>query len=465
MNKLVRIYSAMMLMAAMAFFSACEKTFDAPPGPQDPNLVANMTIEDFKALHTTMGGHTEITQDIVISGVVVANDRSGNFYKQLFIQDTTGAIQVLLNANSLYTSYPVGRRVFVKAKGLYLSDDNRTMVLGTRTVIGGLPSVEGIPSALISQYIIGGSIGNPVEPIEVDIAQLQTDMHNRFVNALIKLKNYEFITGDTAKTYSDTSQYRRTTNLSIKDCLGNPNVTVRTSAYANFAGLNVPNGMGDITAIFTLFGTTRQLVIRDTTDVQFYGDRCDSNPPPPPPGTLLFQNFETQTPDAPISITGWTNIAETGTRTWNGKIFNNNKYAEATAFGSNAPSIKIWMVSGPVNMDVTINEKLTFDTKQGFIGTGGQNAATLKVMVSTNYTGTGNPWTATWTDLTGQATLSAGTVTSYPSTYTNSGLIDLNSYTGTLYVAFVYEGADPAGTGAGDKTSNWQIDNVSVIGD
>jgi hypothetical protein len=107
---------------------------------------------------------------------------------------------------------------------------------------------------------------------------------------------------------------------------------------------------------------------------------------------------------------------------------------------------------------------------QGFIltstpgGTPVQSA--LKILVSSNYTGTGNPWAAgvVWTDLTAQATLSPGSTTSsFPSSFTASGNISLNAYSGTIYVAFRYEGADPAGT-ASDKTSAWEVDEVKITG-
>ena len=466
MNKFARFFSAIALLALFGTLSACKKTFDEPPGPADPNIVANMTIEGLKALHTIPGAYDEITQDIVISGIVVANDKSGNFYKQLFIQDSTGAIQLLVNANSLYTSFPVGRKVFVKTKGLTLSDDNGNMILGYKAIVSGIPSLEGINGTLVGQHLIGGSIGHPVVPIEVTYSQLTTSMQSRYINALVKLSGYEFIESDTSRTYSDTSVYKRTTNLNIKSCSGGPNVIVRTSAYANFAGLKVPPGNGDITAIFTVFGSTRQLVIRDTSDVQFYGLRCGQTPPPA--GTLVFENFESQTVPSsgfnPITIAGWVNMSELGNRTFSAKQFNSNKYAELSAFGSNAAVVRTWLVTKAIDLNGTTNERLSFETKQGFIGSGGITSAALKVLVSTTYTGTGNPWDATWTDITSQATLSPGTETSFPSSFTPSGNVDLSSYSGTIYVAFRYEGADPTGSGS-DLTSTWQIDNISVVGD
>lgn len=465
MNNFGRFFSAVGLFLLMGTFAACKKTFDAPPGPADPNITPNMTIDQFKSLHTVAGGFTDIDQEIVISGIVVANDKSGNFYKQLFIQDTTGAIQLQVNATNLYTSYPVGRRVFIRAKGLTLTDEGRTMMLGYKDLVNGSPAVEGIPGALVSRYIIGGSIGNPVVPIEVTFNDLQTGMNNRYVNALIKLRGFEFQEADTSKTYSDISQYRQTTNLTLRNCSA-ASVILRTSAYANFAGLKVPAGNGDITCIYTLFNTTRQLFIRDTNDVQFYSYRC--NQTPPEPGLLLFENFESQTVPAtgsnPITISGWANMAEAGPKVFNAKSYQSNKYGEISCFSSNAASSKAWLVTKAIDLTGATNVRLSFDNKQGYIGTGGTLAAALKVLVSTNYTGTGNPWDATWDDLTSQAAFSPGDATTYPPNFTPSGNISLAGYSGTIYVAFRYEGADPAGT-ANDRTSTWQVDNIKVIGD
>ena len=39
--------------------------------------------------------------------------------------------------------------------------------------------------------------------------------------------------------------------------------------------------------------------------------------------------------------------------------------------------------------------------------------------------------------------------------------MSLNAFSGTIYIAFMYDGADPTGT-ASDKTSTWEIDDVKV---
>ncbi len=282
MKKIQQMFLAVILVAAITTFTACNKSFDAPPAPSDPNITANVTIQNLKTYHTVPSSLDLISQDVIISGIVVANDKSGNFYKQLFIQDSTGSIQLQIDATGLYASYPVGRKVYVKCKGLTLSDYYGTMQLGIKSVVGGVASLQGIPGASISNYLIGASLNNPVVPMTVTLSQLGSGLSDRYINSLIQLEDYEFT--DTANTYSDTSAYRSTQNRNIvKGCGNTTPVIVRSSAYANFTGVRLPKGNGSIAAIYTVYksftGTaTKQLIIRDTSDVKFTNPRCGQLP-------------------------------------------------------------------------------------------------------------------------------------------------------------------------------------------
>jgi hypothetical protein len=385
----------------------------------------------------------------------------------------------MLEASSVYSSFPVGRKIWVRCNGLCLTDYHGTMQLGVLTNDQGIPGVQGILPADIDNHIVGGSINNPVAPIAVTPSDLGTSMQDRYINALVQLQDFEFIPADTSKTYSDTSAYKNTENRTIKNCSGS-SLIVRNSAYANFTAVPLPKGNGSITSIYTVYRSTptsstvdKQLLLRDTSDVQFVNARCGSAPS----NALLFENFEsypanTTSPYSQISIPGWQNLAEiTGSYTYTNRIFSSNKYAYVSPFGANIPTTSTWLVTKGINLNNTTTETLTFDTKQDFrmsnyTGTGVDVSSTLRVMYSTNYTGTGNPWAAgvTWTDFTG-VTLSPGTTTgsAFPTSYTNSGNIDLSSISGTIYIAFKNEGADPSGTNS-DHTSAWEIDNIKIIG-
>ena len=148
------------IIASVFILNACKKTFDEPPGPGDPGIIANTTIAALKAKHTVSGNYDVINSDVIISGIVVANDKSGNLYKELYVQDSTGGINVKLDANSLYTSYPVGRKVYIKCNGLCLSDYNRLVQLGVKANVAGSPSLEGIAASLVGKYVIGGTLNN-----------------------------------------------------------------------------------------------------------------------------------------------------------------------------------------------------------------------------------------------------------------------------------------------------------------
>ncbi len=444
MNKLFKLFSAVMIIVTAVTFSACKKNYDNPPGPVDPALVANTSIAALKAMHTSSGAYNVITTDLIISGVVVGDDKSGNLYKQLFIEDSTGGLQILLDANSLYGTYPVGRKIFIKCNGLCISDYNGTMELGVKATVAGLPSIEGIPANLISNYVIGGSLNNPVVPHVVTLAQLTTSMQDRYLGTLIQLDGFAFTNINT--TYSDTSAYKSTVNLDIKNCAGQT-VIVRTSAYANFAGQKVAQGRGSIYAIYTTFGSTKQLIIKDVADVKF----TDSYACPLPPGTLLFQDFETiGANNLPLTLAGWKNIGETGGVLYQNAVFGSTKCAKISAFSTGVSTVSSWLITPSINLTGAPAPKLTFLEAAGFA----VGATTFQVLVSTNYNGSNTPSTSTWTSV---FSITATTPTSGYATLASVGNINLSAYIGqTIYIAFKYDGGDPT------KSTTYEFDDVKV---
>lgn len=449
MNKIFKLMTVILLVVAAGTFSACKKSFDNPPGAADPNIVANTSIKALKALHTSAGAYDIITSDLIISGVVVADDKSGNLYKQLFIQDATGGLQVLLDATNLYGNYPVGRRIFIKCKDLCISDYNGTMQLGVKATVAGQPSQEGIPGNLISRYIVGGSINNPVIPIAVTQNQLGTNMQDQYLGSLIELDGYEF--GDTTVTFSDTSVYKSTVNLDIKNCAGQ-NIIIRTSAYANFAGKKVPGGNGKVIAIYTTFGSTKQLILRNAEDVMFTGGRCN-----------LFEEYFTSLTNADnnldFSFPGWKNIAPNATALYKNTVFGSTgKAVKVTAFGTGISNDTAWLITPPIALPAATTPQLQFSTAFQFAS----GPTTLHAFVSTNYNGGNDPNTATWTQITNAGTnIPGNTATNNSSTWSstvNTGNISLTAFAGqTIRVAFKYTG----GT-TGNRTTNFQVDDVRI---
>jgi hypothetical protein len=181
---------------------SCKREFDEPAPTGPANIVANTTIAALKAKYTTAGTTLAIDEDLVIGGVVGMDDKSGNFYQQIAIQDETGGILLRLAGSNLYTTYPVGRKIYVKLKGLYLGDYGRMIQIGGGVdVVGG--GVTLLAPNLKDQHIIMGDYNQPLVPKVVTVAQLTTELQDPYVNTLIKLENFEFSAGDTSKTYAD----------------------------------------------------------------------------------------------------------------------------------------------------------------------------------------------------------------------------------------------------------------------
>ncbi|MBL0334746.1 MAG: hypothetical protein IPP73_05360 [Chitinophagaceae bacterium] len=264
---------AIMVLITGMVFSACQKRNTDPPILGAPDIVANISIKDVKARYTS-GAPVLITDDAVIEGVVSCDDRSGNYYQQIAVQDSTGGVLLRLAGNNLYNDYPVGRQVFVKLKGLYLGQYNGTLQFG-----GGLDSpylsqggVTLLARNLQETHMIKGALNRPLVPQVVTVSQLTTSLQDKYVSTLVKLVGFEFSPSDRSKNYADDAQ---SGNRIIQDC-GVPSnkITLRTSNYCNFATLPVAQGNGEIIGVYSFFGSTKQFTIRDTTDVRFYGPRC-----------------------------------------------------------------------------------------------------------------------------------------------------------------------------------------------
>jgi endonuclease I len=168
--------------------------------------------------------------------------------------------------------------------------------------------------------------------------------------------------------------------------------------------------------------------------------------------TILFEDFETSTADAPISINNWMRYEEAGTKTWEGRFYDSNKYAQFSAYNSGETSNISWLITPAIDLTDYATADFSFISKDGY-----NNGEVLTVLISTNYSGTGNPALSTWNNL--NPVLASGTSSGYATNFTESGVIDISSYCGnTIFIAYKYVGGDPS------KTTTMQIDNISLNG-
>jgi hypothetical protein len=448
--KTIKLLTLLLALVSIVIVS-CNKDFEEPPHDNyDPNLITNIDIKSLKdSLYAT--GTTDkdrvISQDWIISGVVVSSDYTGNFYKELHIQqDSTAGIKILVDDYNLSNDYPVGRKIYVKLKGLTLSRDAGMYTISRARSTSGL---EGVKKADKDVYLIKATLNNTVYVKTLTIGQINTTMQSM----PIRILNAEVVVTDTAKTFAD-AVYQGTVNIKINECASSSFIELRNSGYSKFAGYPLPNGNGTIDAIVTFYNASKQLIINSASDLKMDSIRCDGSGAPV--GTTLWEEkFEslvtTGSPD--IVMTNWFNIGLIGNQKYKASTFSSNKFAKITAYNTAQAEVESWLVTPEFNLDNQTGEKLTFKTLDGY-----NNGATLTVWYTTNWTG--DVSTSTWTQFSG-AIIASGTTSGYAASFTNSGILDLSTITGNIRVAFKYNGQDPSGSGS-DKTSIYEIDDVRI---
>lgn len=257
-------FSAFCLLVTLCALTACQRQYDEPPISELPNLEANMTIREL----INMASPTPVLiGDKVIKGTVIADDKSGNFYKQLVLQDSTGGIRVDIDAFGLYTEYPIGREVWVKCKDLYVWKNG-----DVASIVGSSNTNESrIPQAIYRQYLIGGERDKPLTPTVKTLSTLTPNDYN----TLIQLDNVEFADCFAGSSYAFAST-QQSKNANLTECSTGGSIVVRNSGFADFANELMPSGNGSIVAVFNSFNGTSQLFIRNTNDVStMTGTRCN----------------------------------------------------------------------------------------------------------------------------------------------------------------------------------------------
>ncbi len=398
----------------------------------DPNMTATITIAQLKALY--FGTAIQLDDSMIVSGVVVADDKSGNLYKSIIIDDGTAGILIRMENNGLFGTYPVGRRLFIKLGGLWMGDYGGLVQLGGNLTAGSTNEVDVIPAALFDTYIFKGSLNNTVTPITVDIPTLDDSYQNR----LIRLQNVQFSYSDTGQTFAD-AVLQQTVNLTLTDCNGNQ-VFVRTSGYADFAGQIVPAGNGDFICIYGRFNTDQQLTVRHPADLNLIGARCGD--------PIIYKDFE----DGTVTSGGWSVQQVIGPSiTWTVNTTAaqfGGVYGQCKNYLPPNIACETWLISPSMDLSSFAasvqNPIFTMESACNYTG------ANIVVYYSTDYV-SGLPATGTWNTL--PVAISGGSWA-----WVNSGNIDLSTYTtGTnVHIGIKY-------TGSGSDGKTWEIDEIKVV--
>lgn len=140
------------------------------------------TIKDLKAMYKN-GKPMEITGNVWIKGQVTSSDKTGNIYRELYIQDKTGGIDLKLGKSSLYSEYSLGQWVYVYCDGLTLGAYNGMPQLGLeadQTTTNDYETSYIDVQVIIDQHVFRGAFDKPLKPAEVTEADVKASISAGF---------------------------------------------------------------------------------------------------------------------------------------------------------------------------------------------------------------------------------------------------------------------------------------------
>ena len=225
------------------------------------------TIEEFQMMNNSEVPY-QVTEKYLMRGIVTADDESGNIYKSIYIQDETAGICLSLDQVNIYTYMPRGQEVIIEMQGMWLGKYLGAYQVGDSTTHFQygyqMGRYDWTKELVKKHFYINGypDLTKVPEPKEIESAGeiLSTDY-----GMLVKLKNVTFpdAEGGKLKSWSTSEQ---TENRKVVFADGSQ-IIVRTSGYSNFYADYIPEGVGTITGIVSVYNGTVQLYLRDRNDV------------------------------------------------------------------------------------------------------------------------------------------------------------------------------------------------------
>ena len=326
-----KLFASCLLLALLASCQEWDPVFTGDYGEaseREPVMaMVNTTIAQLKQLYVDNGNKAvEITTHVVIGGQVISSDRSGNIYRDLYIQDETGAICVKIGKSSLYSDYHLGQWVYVDCIGLTVGSYRGMPQLGIEDETGEYDTAYIDAQYLLDTHVFRGRDGELPAPRVLTVADVtkaladggfKSNAWGSYVTlkgltygnqifgilyagdgndnriflrdgnygvttwAMSKAKLLEHIAAGSFNGLS--TQGGRKLEGEVLDALianaspvtmsqyfnfENVQLQIRTSGYSKFADSEVPTSVIDITGILTLYDDSAQFTLIDLDGVK-----------------------------------------------------------------------------------------------------------------------------------------------------------------------------------------------------
>jgi hypothetical protein len=395
-----------------------------------------ISIADLKTQFATIinsdNGYKLIEKDMMIKAVVTGNDVSGNIYNQVSVQDASGAIIIAINGSGLSGYLPVGQEILVNLKGLYIGNYRKLPQIGgvNTKLSDGTLSMGKIERAVWNEHFKilnpGEADASTVVPEEFDLTKLTDAAYmDANVGKLMTLKKVKFASANGTNVWApdDTNTSLELIDAETGKKISSSNLVVRNSGYSKFANEVVPQGVFDITGIFTRYNNTWQIVLRSTDDLKSVVLAYLSEPFDASQGNFTIDNIKLA--DGVEFVWKWASAAY-------------GMKASGYVNGSKQ-ELQSRLKSPAIDLKSAKSAKLMFDQAINYASDIKQEC---KVQISTDG--------KTWTDLDVQG-YPAGNSWDFV-----SSTADLTKYCGkTIYIGFLYSSSP---TGA----PTWEVKNFAV---
>ncbi|MBQ9293446.1 MAG: hypothetical protein IJ219_00775 [Bacteroidaceae bacterium] len=273
-----QLYMIALLAGSIALASCQDGDWDVPEGiPYGNNELevgTTVTIAELQSTYAnsiSSDNFKQITEDLWLRCVVNGNDYGDNIYKQISVQDETGGIIIGINGSDQGAFMPVGQKLIVSLKGLYIGG------YGNMAQIGGLYNgslgrmelsewkqhvrliMDGTSDALAF-----GSM--KVDTLDFDPNKSMAEQAGRVVRlsgVTISKEGTPVIAPDDGSV----SLISNCVNRTLSGGNAGSKCVLRTSTYAAFKGVAIPDGAVDLYGIATIYRGTWQILARTQSDL------------------------------------------------------------------------------------------------------------------------------------------------------------------------------------------------------
>jgi len=274
---------------AIVLLSACQGDWDEPTNvPYGNNNITDeniITIAELKAKYPNVFAETDeyklIEEPIKIKARVTGNDVGGNVYKQIALQDETGAIIVSINHSGIHGFLAEGQEIILDLQGLYIGGYRK------QPQIGGLYYNEDHSAVELGRMYketfqqhykcVGTPDPDAIQPIDYN----DNLDKNADCAKLMTLRNVSFKPVGGLGTFAPDTTVDRSVSI-IGGCVNRvlneykeADLVIRTSTYAKFAAMKLPFDevnkkpiKCNLTGIMNRYNNTWQLIIRKESDIE-----------------------------------------------------------------------------------------------------------------------------------------------------------------------------------------------------